>query len=219
MRIACLHTADSNIAVFEEAAEEIGLPKGTLQHEVRRDLLEAAEHAGGLTPDVEKSTASALADLSRKADAVILTCATLGPIVATVKQPGAVPIMRGDDALATQAVEAGGRVVVLCATETAVPPTAKLFVEAARRTSAEIDVQLVPGAGALLRAGDRAAYLSMIAEAAEAAYKSGAKTVALGQASMAAAVRLVKTGPLPLSSPATGLTAAIERIAASASKA
>ncbi|WP_245317799.1 hypothetical protein [Ensifer sp. 1H6] len=49
MIIACLHTADSNVAVFEAAARELGLAAGVLRHAVRPDLLEAAERAGGLT--------------------------------------------------------------------------------------------------------------------------------------------------------------------------
>ena len=43
MRIACLHTAESNIAVFEAAAQALGLGRDTLVHVVREDLLAAAE--------------------------------------------------------------------------------------------------------------------------------------------------------------------------------
>ncbi len=46
MTIACLHTAESNIAVYEAAAKILGLPAGTLRHHVRADLLRAAEEAG-----------------------------------------------------------------------------------------------------------------------------------------------------------------------------
>ena len=45
--MACLHTAQSNVAVFEAAC-----PDGVqLSHAVRPDLLAAAE-AGGLTPAI-----------------------------------------------------------------------------------------------------------------------------------------------------------------------
>src|SRR5260221_713152 len=49
MRVACLHTADSNIAAFEAARRELGRDGVALRHVVRADLLEAAERAGGLT--------------------------------------------------------------------------------------------------------------------------------------------------------------------------
>ena len=47
MKIACLHTADSNIAVYEQAASKLGLVSGSLLHHVRADLLFSAERAGG----------------------------------------------------------------------------------------------------------------------------------------------------------------------------
>ena len=74
MRIACLHTAECNVAIFEAAR-----PDGvSLRHAVRPDLLAAAE-ADGLTPDIAAATAEALAALRDGADAVLLTCSTLGP--------------------------------------------------------------------------------------------------------------------------------------------
>ena len=42
MKIACLHTAESNVAVFDAAAMALGIPTGVLHHEVRADLLAAA---------------------------------------------------------------------------------------------------------------------------------------------------------------------------------
>ena len=41
MRIACLHTAASNISVFDTAAKVLGIGPGVLRHEVRADLLAA----------------------------------------------------------------------------------------------------------------------------------------------------------------------------------
>ena len=56
MRIACLHTVDSNIAVFEAAAS--GLPGVTLTHHVRADLLKRAEAAGQLTDEIRDEAAA-----------------------------------------------------------------------------------------------------------------------------------------------------------------
>ena len=49
LRIACLHTVDSNIAVFEAAARGLDI---VMSHHVRADLLSRAEAAGGLTADI-----------------------------------------------------------------------------------------------------------------------------------------------------------------------
>ena len=211
MKIACLHTAESNIAVFEAAAREIGLPETVLAHAVRADLLANAEKAGGLTYDIARETASLLRSLGQKADAVVLTCSTLGPTVDELEGTIRIPTLRVDAALAEQAVQVGGRIAVLCAVETTLGPTARLFATAAAATQTPFEVRLVPGAWDLFKAGDRDGYLSAIAEAADAAYREGAAIVALAQASMAGAADLVKGGPRPLSSPAAGLAAAVER--------
>lgn len=212
MRIACLHTAEGNIAVFETAARQIDLTAGVLSHQVRSDLLEAAERAGGLTSDIVAATASILRELGQGADAVILTCSTLGPSVDGLERIMTAPALRVDAALAAQAIAIGGKVVALCAVETTLEPTTQLFAEAARSSRTPYEVRLVPGAWALFKAGDRDGYLSAIADAADTAYRDGASIVALAQASMAGAADLVQGGPRPLSSPAAGLAAAADAI-------
>lgn len=212
MRIACLHTANSNIAVFAAAAEALGVAPESLRHEVRADLLAAAELAGGLTEEVRRSTVAALVTLSENADVVLLTCSTLGPAVDDVATSVRVPILRTDEALATAAVQAVGTVVVLCAVNTTLEPTSHLFHKAALQTNAAIDVRLVPSAWALFKAGDNEGYLSAIAKAADRAYLEGASFVALGQASMSEAASRVVAGPPPLTSAITGLKAALKAI-------
>ncbi|WP_244546324.1 aspartate/glutamate racemase family protein [Bosea sp. OK403] len=210
MRITCLHTAESNVAVFDAAAQSLGIAKGVLRHEVRAELLAAAEAAGGLTPEIVDTTGAVLLELCHGTDAVILTCSTLGPAVAAVEEAAAVPVLRVDSALAERAASVGGKVIALCAVETTMGPTTALFAEAARRSGASAEVRLVAGAWALFKAGDNDGYLTTIANAADAAYEDGASIVALAQASMAGAVGLVKKGPKPMSSPTAGLAAAME---------
>ncbi|MDP9630740.1 UNVERIFIED_ORG: hypothetical protein J2W85_002815 [Ensifer adhaerens] len=217
MIIACLHSADSNVAVFEAAARELGLAAGVLRHAVRPDLLEAAERAGGLTDDIAEETAAALTALAGGADAVLLTCSTLGPSTAIVRE-APVPVLRTDAALAEKAASIGEKVVALCAVETTVAPTTALFAEATKRKGVALEVRLVAGAWGLFKAGDRDGYLAAIADAADAAYNDGAAIVALAQASMAGAAELVRRGTRPLTSPSAGLSAALEQIAQMASR-
>ena len=212
VNITCLHTAESNVAVFDAAAHALGIPKGVLRHEVRAELLAAAEAAGRLTPEIVQATASALLELCDDADAVVLTCSTLGPAIAAIEGAARVPVLRVDGALAEKAASVGGKVIALCAVETTIRPTTALFAEAARRSGASVEVRLVPGAWALFKAGDNDGYLTAIANAADAAYDEGASIVALAQASMAGAAGLVKKGPKPMSSPTAGLAAAMERV-------
>jgi len=213
MTIACLHTAESNIAVYEAAAKALGLPDGTLRHHVRADLLLAAEKAGRLTDEISAETAALLRHLAGDADAVVLNCSTLGPAVSTITAGAGAPIIRADATLAREAVRDGGKVIVLCTVETTVAPTTALFEAAARATGAEIEVRLVSGAWAHFRAGDLPAYLAAIADAVKAAHDEGRVTIAFAQASMTDAAHLLaQRYPRPMSGPATALAAAMTKI-------
>lgn len=208
IRIACLHTAASNPAVFEAALRMAGSPPVELRHELRADLLAEAERAGGLTGTIRDATVAALDRLRAGVDAVLLTCSTLGPSVeAFAGSP--TPVLRVDEALAREAVRGGGRVVALCAVETTLAPTLALFRRHAAGTAAEVEALLVPRAWAAFKAGDLAGYHALVAAAADRALQEGATRVALAQASMAGAARLVRSGPAPLTSPAAGLRAAV----------
>jgi len=197
--------------VFDRALREAGLSGVDLRHWVRADLLAAAAQAGGLTPAVTRETADALSALSDGADAVLLTCSTLGPAVEEVA--AGAPVLRTDAALAVEAVRDGGRVVVLCAAETTMEPTRHLFEQVARATTATIDVRLIPGAWDAFTRGDHSRYLAMIAQAADVAMTDGATRVALAQASMAGAVALCAAPDRVLASPAAGLRAAVRAAA------
>ncbi len=193
MRIACLHTAESNVAIFEAARP--GCVR--LSHAVRPDLLAAAE-AEGLTPAIAAATAQALGALRDGADAVLLTCSTLGPAA------GPAGALRADAALAEAATAGGGTVEVLCTAPSTLTATAELFGTAAARSGARLTVRLVPGAWDLFHAGDHAGYAERIAREAAA---SRAEVVALAQASMASAAQL--TARPVLTVPAAALAAVL----------
>ena len=205
--IACLHTAHSNVAVFDAAREALGGDL-VLRHTVRPDLLAAVEEAGALTPVIEQRTADVLLGLREGADIVLLTCSTLGPVVDGLADDLRGQVLRVDAALAREAVRDGGKVVVLVAVQTTLQPTRQLFEAAAKATGAEVEVRLVDGAWAAFRTGDDERYLALIAAAADEAMERGASLVALAQASMAGAAPRTKAGLKPLTSPAVGLRAA-----------
>lgn len=209
MRIACLHTVESNVAVLEAAAS--GLSGVTLLHTVRPDLLHRAEAAGSLTDEIRDEAAELLGELAGSADAVLLTCSTVGPAAERADLLAPVPVLRVDAALASAAIAqaaAGiGRVDVLCAVQTTVEPTRALFERLADGTEVAIAMHIAPGAWDAFRAGDIAKYHGLVAAAADALYANGAEVVAFAQASMAAAAALCTRGT-PLTSPAAGLAAA-----------
>src|ERR1700731_2538002 len=109
MRIACLHTIESNVTAFDSAAAELGLSQGCLRHQVRADLRVAAEAAGALTPAIAREVGAVLMALSRDVDAVVLTCSTVGGAVEVIREAASVPVLRADHALADAAVRHGGK--------------------------------------------------------------------------------------------------------------
>jgi len=191
--IACLHTTPAVITTFDAAARALGV---SVTHTVRDELLREAEAAGGLTPEIGSRTAAALGALAAGADAVLLTCSTLGPAVAGTAA------LRVDAALAREARARGGRCVVLAAVETTLGPTRGVF-EAEGVEGFEL--RLVEGAWAAFRADDTQRYHALIRAAADAALAEGAACVALAQASMAGAA---EGEARILSSPLAGLRAA-----------
>lgn len=193
MKIACLHTMESNAALFEAAA-----PEGvTLSHAVRQDLLDRALAAGEADEAILSEAAAALSELS--GDAVLLTCSTIGMAAARV---GAI---RVDAALADAAVADGGSVDVLVTAPSTVEPTRDLFEAAAAKTGAKINLVMIDGAIEKLQSGDLDGYARSIAAVADA---SVADVVALGQASMAPAAAATRRAVL--TSPEAGLKAAVD---------
>lgn len=194
--IACLHTAESNAPLFEAAAQ--ALPGGALHltHCTRPDLLREPNRAT-LT-----EAALQLRDLADGADAVLLTCSSIGAAVALVARAPC-PVLRADAALAEAATRTGGVVEVLYAAPTTLAPTQAAFEAAAARTGATIRLNFVEGAWALFQAGDITAYHAAIATLA----RTLPGRVVLAQASMAGAAALLPDAP-PLTVPAIGVMAA-----------
>lgn len=215
MRIACLHTAHSNVAVFDEQLIDSGFSDVDLHHTVRADLLAAAEAAGGLVASIRADAAAALRVLAGDYDGVLLTCSTLGPAVEDARV--AAPVLRVDEALAREAVAWGGAIVALCAVSTTLGPTTKLFKRVAVGTAATVAVRMVEGAWERFKAGDMAGYHALVARAADSARESGADAVALAQASMAPAAKLCSRPPV-LSSPGAGLAAVVRAVGGAAAR-
>ncbi|RZF24802.1 arylsulfatase [Paraburkholderia sp. UYCP14C] len=217
MRISFLHTIENNRQVFEHAATEMGLRPDDLRHAVRADLREAVERVGTFDSDTQAQTRGCLLELASNADAVVLTCATLGPIADEIGY-GPVPFVRADAALAVTAAEAaqgGGKIAVLCAAEGAIESNRKLFTRYAQERSASVEIIHVPQVWALLRSGEMDACFAAIASATKEAYAAGASVVAFAHPWMAQAADLASKaseGKRPLDSAHAALNAVMQRV-------
>lgn len=184
--LTLFHTAESNIAVFEEAAKAAAFAR-PLRHVLRDDLLRAAEEAGELTDQVREACRAAMRNA--ESSEMVCTCSTIGPAADDLAGEG-MDVRRVDRALAEAALQQGGRVAVLFAVETTEGPTRNLFQDVAQESGSEARVEMihVPGAWDTFRSGDAEGYFRKIAECVNG-LDDGFDVVALAQASMAPAAR------------------------------
>lgn len=212
--LALLHTSPVHVPVFDALCDEAH-PGLELRHFVDEELLHRARREGpaAVTDGVRAVLRRAVAEGAR---AVLCTCSTLGGVVeaeAGAAGPG-VPVLRVDRPMASAAVAAGPRVVVLAALESTLAPTVALLAEEARRVRRPVTVRsvLLDAAWQRFEAGDTEGYAREVA--VEADRVADADAIVLAQASTAPAHRLTTT-PLPvLSSPAPGLSAAAQAVRA-----
>jgi hypothetical protein len=211
MRISFLHTIDGNQAVFEHAAINAGLLATQLRHDVRPDLREAVGQGLATDGALRDQVRDVVRNLADDADAVIVTCATLGPVVDSI-QDWPAPVIRADVALAKAAAtaSAGKPIVVLCAVASTVDTNRALFEQHAQASGASVAVRLVPDAWAMFQAGDRSACLQTCAHAAQEAYAQGAEVVAFAHPWMAAAGALVQGQRRPLDAARAALHAGLQ---------
>ena len=142
------------------------------------------------------------------ADAIVVTCSTLGNVVDAIRPISSVPLFRIDRGMAVAAVRRARRIGVLATLPTTLEPTASLLKTSAFEagTDCEITPRLCEGAFARLRAGDKAAHDAAVREGfSELA--AGVDLVVLAQASMSDALSaLGAAGPTPyLTSPDIGM--------------
>lgn len=186
-QVAFLHTARTNIRFFEAAAGA-GSTRLTWaqRHDVRPDLLAALDSDACERDAALQETRGELSRLAQGADAVVLTCSSLGPACEDWSEaPGA--LFRADEALALSSTSKGGRVLALYAAPSSEEPTVQLFQAAATMTSASVECRLVKGAWSHFLAGRHEDYADTIAQVALSEH-ARFDVVALAQTSMATAV-------------------------------
>lgn len=114
--------------------------------------------------------------------------------------------------MAQAAVSAGSRILIAACLASTLEPTRELVM--AEGATAPPEMMLIEGAWAHWQQGDRTSYQKAIAAAIEPRL-AGFDAVILAQASMAGAAEFLHASPIPiLSSPESGLRAALARLTA-----
>lgn len=236
-----LHTVPALAGTFDGLVAD-ALPGVQRQHVVDAWMLETAI-AEGVTPAVQARVASHLRHLQDSgADAVLVTCSSIGEAAEHAAHSLTIPILRVDAPMAAQAIahlqpeakssgvfrpdtpqegrktqepRAGGRVVVLATNTATLGPTTRLIEReaAARGVDAVVTATVVEGAAAARAGGDQERHDRLIAEAVRAAAADGgADVIVLAQASMAAAAASAGVAIPVLTSPAGGVARLAETL-------
>ncbi|MPV36635.1 aspartate/glutamate racemase family protein [Georgenia subflava] len=215
-RLGLLHTVPALAEVFQDLGTELD-PDLELVHVVDPALL--ARAADGITPELAARTAAHARHLAEQgADAVLVTCSSIGECADAAADRTDVPVLRVDRPMAEESVRiatapgARGRISVLATVETTLGPTSRLIAAAAGAADVAVDAAVVPGAADARRRGEQATHDELVRSAVVAAAGTS-DVVVLAQASMADAWRADPRGagdtPV-LSSPLSGLRAALE---------
>lgn len=206
--IACLHAARSNIEVFEQALDALGYEDVQLLHRVEGELFDRAIEQQQVTPEIAAATRQAIEELCQQADAVIVTCTTLG--VAAYEVPFSKPVVRIDATLAKIASRYHGTILVLCTANSTLASTTQLF--SAFIPGERLVIELIPRAWAWFNQGDIDGYHQEIAHYIQQRPECPLGCIVLAQASMSGAERYINSTLAVLSGPQVSLQAALDAI-------
>jgi aspartate/glutamate racemase len=132
------------------------------------------------------------------ADAIVVTCSTLGEAVNSIRPMSAVPLFRIDQGMADEAVKIATRIGILATLPTTLEPTGTMIRRAAIAACKECTVveKLCSGAFQLLTGGDKKGHDALVMEGFEE-LASQVEVVVLAQASMAQALASLKRPGVP----------------------
>ena len=208
-KVGMVHTVEKLIPMWDELAEEM-MPGTEIIHLVDEGLLKEIVAGGELTDErVSRLASLASAAEASGAEAVLLTCSTIGPAVDTAKDSVEVPFLKVDEAMADRAVQLGQRIGVIATLHTTLTPTSDLVRARAAAQGREVQIETVlcQGAFEALGAGDTDTHDSIVIKNLKE-LMGRVDVVVLAQATMARVADLIsedeKVVPI-LSSPRLGV--------------
>jgi aspartate/glutamate racemase len=205
-KLAFIHTVSGLVSEFEGLAKE-HLPDWKPFAILDESLLRNTIERGALSDLTKRRLATYVwSAVDAGADAIVVTCSTLGPAVDAITPLCPVPLFRIDEGMAKAAVEKGNRIGVLATLCTTLVPTVDLLKRLAAEGGKDvvIDDVLVQGAFQLLADGDVEAHDAQIRQALEE-LSQRVDVVVFAQASMARAVRGTAHSIPVLTSPLLGV--------------
>lgn len=195
--LALIHTSPTLTPMFTKLCNE-AMPGVTLFHMVDESLIKNTIAAGKL----ERSTIRRLLAIvgsaqDAGADAILVTCSSIGPGVSIAQQVFDVPVVRIDTAMAEKAVRAGHRIGVAATLRTTLEPTIALLRAKAAEAGRDVEIvdSLAQGAFDAVLAGDTATHDRILSQALVNDMHD-VDAIVLAQASMARVVEAMPQGTL-----------------------
>lgn len=215
--LAMIHTVSGLIAPFGDLARQ-HLPDWTSFNMLDESLLRTTIREGSLsTLTMRRLTGLVWSAVDAGADAVVVTCSSLGAAVEAAQPLCPVPLFRIDEGMAAEAVRCGSRIGVLATLSTTLEPTAELIGRKARLGGREcvLESGVAEGAFARLAEGDTEGHDRIVAQAMTELAPQ-VDVIVLAQASMARALTMAKDeiGTVPvLTSPELGMRSIADNLA------
>lgn len=196
--LAFIHTSPVLVPMFTALAARI-LPGVRVFHMVDESLIGNTIRSGSLQKATVRRIVAQI-DSARQAgaDAVLLTCSSIGAAVPVARQLFDFPILRIDERLAEEAVRQGPRIGVLATLKTTLEPTVALLRDTAAELGipVEINAHLCEGAFEAVISGDVATHDRAVAAGLETLAKTST-VIVLAQASMARVIDALGPANLP----------------------
>lgn len=184
--VYALHTGPVLLDVVRSLMKEL-LPGTRLVNVVDDGLLDEVRKAGELTPAVSRRLIGyGFLAAGAGADAILNCCSSVGEAAEMLARLLDIPVVRIDDAMAQQAVDAGSRIAVVATLATTLEPTKRLIGRKADALGRNVILTsyLVDSAFDALLAGDGSKHDALVNAAIDRAAQEN-DVVVLAQGSMA----------------------------------
>lgn len=189
VRLGLIHTSATLVPIFSQLCRD-KLPGVELFHIADDSLIKDVIAKGHLTPRTARRVVDHIAWAEDAgADAILVTCSSIGAAVEAAVPLTGVPVIRVDQPMADRAVETGSTVGVVATLSTTLEPTADLIRRRALAAAKSVDVvaRLCEGAFEALMDGDSVRHDEMVASGLRALSRE-VDVIVLAQASMARVV-------------------------------
>ncbi len=224
-RAALIHTVSGLVPTFKKLTDEL-MPGVDIFNMVDESLLQNTIRAGHLQPQTAHRLATLIAlAQDAGADAVMVTCSSVGAAVEASRPFIQIPVLRVDQPMVDRAVQIASAAHKRIGVAATLEPTSALVkqrAQAAGQPDLEIIAQLCSGAFEAVTAGDTVTHDRLVSEGLEK-LAGQVDVIVLAQASMA---RVVESLPadsparqvLILSSPRDGVMALASMLEASVNR-